>query len=71
MFIKESTEQELNEELDLILSSQANAIIGFIIKWIETDFEKTPNELNELIINNFKRGYNNFKNKILIFYFVY
>lgn len=44
MFIKELTEQELNEDLDFILSSQAKAIIGFIIKWIETNFEKTPNE---------------------------
>lgn len=42
----------IQEDLTCSYSSsfQANAIIGLIIEWMNRDFEQTPNEMNELLL---------------------
>ena len=53
-YLKESIAVDLGEDSEYLLSFQANAIIGFIIQWIESDFDRTPNELNEILIRKTK-----------------
>lgn len=53
-YLNESISVDLGEDLDYMLSFQANAIIGFIIQWVQSDFDRTPNELNEILITTTK-----------------
>ena len=53
-YLNESITLDLGEDVEYALSFQANAIIGFIIQWIESDFDRTPNELNEILIRKTK-----------------
>ena len=49
-YLKESVTIDSDKNVDYMLSFQANAIIGFIIEWVQTGFKQSPNELNEILI---------------------
>ena len=58
-YLNESVSIDLGEDSEYMLSFQTNAIIGFIIQWVQSDFDRTPNELNEILISTTKAHFAN------------
>ena len=51
VYLHDSTSTIIEENIDYVSSYQANAIIGLIIQWIQSDFDKTPEELSILLLS--------------------
>ena len=53
--VRESVEPH-EEDVEFIVSSSANLIIGFIMQWVREDFKQTPQQMNEMLLKGNRIG---------------